>query len=196
MPDFIDVRDMVLSGQVHAKKQAVYLDRLGGWFTLQELMGDEKGDVLNNSIDQKTGRVNIKLMYAELFIRSLRYPVQDGEAPQPIEPAPLGVDQTTDKEQAAYDKALAKYQRDVEASTHPYTTDHPRAGELVFKPLDRDAVNLHTPGEILERVAETAMVLNGLSKSDLEEKKATLNGTVIDSTLSSSQNVSDTSTQT
>lgn len=196
MPDFIDVRDFVLSGQVQAKRQPIYLDRLGGWFTLQELMGDEKGDALNNSFDQKTGRVNIKLMYGELLVRSLRYPVQDGSAPIPFEPAPLEEDQVTIQEQAAYDKALAKYQRDLEAATHPYPNDHPKAGELVFKPLDRDAVNLHTPGEILERVAESAMSLNGMSKEDLTDAKKNLNGTVIDSTLSTSPTNSDTSIPT
>lgn len=195
MPDFVDIRDFVLSGQVKPKQVSVYVDRLGGWFTLQELMGDEKGDVLNNSIDQKTGRVNIKLMYAELFVRSLRYPVHDGTVPTPIEPAPIDA-QATDKEEKKYEKAVAIYERDLEASTHPYTSDHPKAGELVFKPLDRDAVNLHTPGEILERVAEQAMPLSGFSKADLEEKKVNSNATVIDSTLSPSPNTSDTSTQT
>lgn len=195
MPEFIDVRDFVLSGKVKPKQQAIYIEELGGWFTLQGMMGDGAGDVLNNSIDQKTGRANIKLMYAELFVRSLRYPVTDGQPIQPIEPTPLE-DNPTYQEQNAYDKALVTYQRNLKALTHPYPDNHPNAGELVFQPLDRDAANKTTPGEILELVAEIALSLNGMSKSDLDEKKVNSNSTIIDSTLSPSPNNSDTSTQT
>jgi len=66
----------------------------------------------------------------------------------------------------------------------------------VFKLLDRDAVNKGTPGEILERIAELAMPLNGLSKDDLEEAKKNSPPTVIDSTLTPSQNDSATSIPT
>ncbi len=192
MSDFIDVREYVLNRQVKVKQQAVYLERLGGWFTIRELMGDEKGEVLNNSINQKTGRVDIKVMYAELFVRSLHYPDPDCPPEQPIKPDPIP-DNFSERDQAKYDKSLAQYNRDKQALTHPYTYDHPHAGELVFQPLDRDAMNKAMPGEVLELVAEPAMALNGFNKEDLEDEKKDLRGTVIDSTLTTSRNGSATS---
>jgi len=186
MSDYINVREYVLNKQVKVKQQAVWLDRLGGWFTIRELMGDEKGEVLNNSINQKSGRVDIKLMYAELFVRSLRYPDPDAPPVQPVPPA-LVPDFAPEKDIAAYEKALAKYERDVMALTHPYPVDHPHAGELVFQPLDRDAMNKVMPGEVLELVAEPAMQLNGLNKADLEDTKKNLTATVVDSSPSNSR---------
>src|SRR5579872_848783 len=100
--EFVDVRSLVLSGGVKAKRQPLYVERLGGWFNIQELYEDEKSSVLQAALEQKTGKVNIGVMYAGLVVHSLRYPHPDAAPQEPVKPvAPLPP--TTKEEEATYE---------------------------------------------------------------------------------------------
>lgn len=170
MADSIDVRQLVLSGGVKAKRQPLYVERLGGWFNIQELYGDERARVLQDAVEQKTGRVNLGVLYAGILVQTLRYPASDVAPSAPVAPDPLQ-GTSTETEQEAYDKALAKYQADSIAFQEPYPTDHPHAGEKVFDPKDRDAMNASLPGEVISLIVEPSFVLSGFKKDDVAEKK-------------------------
>ncbi len=185
-----DVRSLVLGGGVKAKRQALYIERFGGWFNLQELYGHERGRVLQEAVSQKTKAVNVEVMYAGLVVQSLRYPHPDAAPPYPE--APVAPDATAPtEEQEAYEKALAQYQEDVAKwAVYPGLHDeargidnppHPQAGEKVFNAADRDAFSQNTPGQIIEEIAKPSFVLSGFNPEDIDEKKANLKPTVISS---------------
>src|SRR5579872_1066233 len=87
MTDFVDIRSLVLSGGVKAKRQPLYIERLGGWLNIQELYGDEKSSIIQAALEQKTGKVNLGVMYAGLVVSSLRYPHPDAAPQEPVAPA-------------------------------------------------------------------------------------------------------------
>lgn len=177
-----DVRSLVLSGGVKPKQQAIYVERLGGWFNIRELYGDERARVLQDAVTQKTGAVNLGILYAGLLVHSLRYPSPDVSPVEPTPPEPLQGN-SSPEDQEKYDQAEVKYLQAVEDYKHPYPTDHPHAGEKVFQPTDRDAMNQALPGQVIEQIAQPAFSLSGLKKEDVEEKKASLNRTIIDGTI-------------
>jgi hypothetical protein len=194
-PIYPDVRSLVLGGNVKAKRQAIYVERLGGWLNIQELYGDERAAVLQASIDQKTGRANIGVLYAGLDVYSLRYPHPDFAPAKPVPPVEPGPEATTD-ELKAYQEALAQYDLDVKwYPLYPGLVDtelginnppHPHAGERIFNPKDRDAFNTTCPGQIIEEIAKPAFLLSGFRKEDIDEKKASLSRTVVDGTITPS----------
>lgn len=177
-----DVRSLVLSGGVKPKQQAIYIERLGGWFNIRELYGDERARVLQDAVTQKTGAVNLGILYAGLLVHSLRYPSPDVPPQEPTPPEPLKTGASPEDEEK-YEAAYVKYLQAVEDYKHPYTTDHPHAGEKVFQPTDRDAMNSALPGQVIEQIAQPAFSLSGLKKEDVEEKKASLNRTIVDGTI-------------
>lgn len=183
MTDFVDIRSLVLSGGVKAKRQPLYIERLGGWLNIQELYGDEKSSIIQAALEQKTGKVNLGVMYAGLVVSSLRYPHPDAAPQEPV--APPEPENPTEEEKEAYDKALVKYQQALADFQHPYPLDHPHAGEKVFKPADRDAMNQVLPGQVIEQIAEPAFVLSGFKKDEIDQKKVSLRPTVIDSMITS-----------
>ena len=185
-----DIRSLVLSGGVKPKAQAVYVDRLGGWLNIRELYGDERARVLQDAVAQKTGAVNLGVLYAGLVVQSLRYPHPDVPPVAPTPPDPLQGNPSPE-DQGKYDQAEVKYLQAVEDYKHPYPTDHPRAGEKVFQPTDRDAMNQALPGQVIEQIAQPAFSLSGLKKEDVEEKKASLNRTTVDGTITGSQIISE-----
>ncbi len=190
MAEFQDIRALVLSGGVKPKSQAVYVERLGGWFNIRELYGDERAAVLQAAVTQKTGAVNLGVLYAGLVVQSLRYPHPDAPPQTPVAPDPLQ-GSPSPEEQEKYDAAEAKYLQAVADFQHPYPTDHPHAGELVFNPTDRDAMNQQLPGQVIEQIAQPAFSLSGLKKEDVEEKKASLNRTIVDGTITTLPTSSD-----
>lgn len=141
MTEFIDIRARVLNREITALVEPIYIPRLGGWLNIVEPRGDERNDILQESIDQKTGHVNMKIMYAAALVRTLCYPSPDA---RPSDDTP---------------------------HVEEYPMDHPHAGELIFQPTDRAAVSRETPGSILEQVAQVAFPMCSLNPSDLEAQK-------------------------
>ncbi len=62
-----------------------------------------------------------------------------------------------------------------------YPMDHPHAGELIFQPLDRDAVGKALPGGLLTETAKPIFEMTGLDKDDLDAEKKDLSPMGIDS---------------
>lgn len=197
MADYQDIRSLVLGGGVPARKQAIYVERLGGWLNVHELYGDERARVLQDAMVQKTGTINLGALYAGLVVQALHYP-HPAAAPQaPV--APVKPDGTLAPEvEAAYAKAIADYQQALADYQHPYPTDHPHAGEKVFQPADRDQLNQMLPGDIIEQIAQPAFALSGLKKEDVESKKDFFSPTTaaIASTTTTSPSASDAPTPT
>jgi hypothetical protein len=179
--DFSDIRALVLGGSVQPKQQALYVERLGGWLNIRELYGDERARVLQDAVVQKTGAVNLGILYAGLVVQSLRYPHPDAAPSEPVAPDPLPENASPDEEKA-YEEAMSAYRQALADYQHPYPMAHPHAGEKVFKAADRDAMHAALPGQIEEQIAQPAFALSGFKKEDVAEKKASLNATVIDGT--------------
>ncbi len=191
-PQYQDVRSLVLGGGVRPKKQAVYVEELGGWFNIQQLYANEKSALLQAATNMKTKTADLNVLYAGLTVMSLRYPHPEAAPTEPVEPnAPTGFDPAgnprpiSPDEEEAYQEARQKYLRDLADFQHPYPLDHPKAGEKVFNPLDRDAMSQNMPAPIQDLIAEPAFVLSGFKKNDVEEKKDFFEAKagVVDSTI-------------
>ncbi len=193
MPDtaqYQDVRSLVLSGGVRPKKQAVYVEELGGWFNIQQLMANEKAAVLQAATNIKTKTADLNILYAGLTVYSLRYPSPDAAPQAPIEPvAPSGFDPGGNPrpippdEEEKYQEARQKYLKDLADFQHAYPLDHPHAGERVFNPIERDTVSQMLPSPVLDAIAEPAFTLSGFKKEEIEDKKDFFGKTVVDSTI-------------
>ena len=192
LPQYRDVRDFVLKSNVRPKRQPVYIEELGGWFTLQQLMANEKSALLQAATNIKTKTVDLNVLYAGLAVLSLRYPHPDSAPTQPVEPvAPAGIDPAGNPrpippdEEEKYQEARQKYLKDIADFQHAYPVDHPKAGQLVFDPKDRDLVAQNLPSSVQDAITEPAQLLSGLQKKDLEERKDFFGKTVVDSTSTS-----------
>lgn len=188
-PQYQDVRSLVLSGGIKAKRQAVYVEELGGWLNIQQLYANEKAALLQAATNIKTKTVDLNTLYAGLTVASLRYPHPECPPVEPQEPiAPSEFDPAGNPrpippdEEEKYQASQQKYVKDVADFAHPYPLDHPHAGEKVFNPVERDMVSQMLPSSVLDAIAEPAFVLSGFKKDDVNEKKANLKPTVIDST--------------
>lgn len=184
-PQYQDVRTLTLGGNLRAKKQAVYVEELGGWMNIQQLYADEKAAVLQAATNVKTKSVDFRTLYGGLYVYSLRYPHPEAAPIAPVEPvAPSDFDEGGNKrpispeEEEKYQEARQIYLKALADFQHPYPMDHPQAGELVFKPVERDMVTQTTPSPILDAIAEPAFTLSGFKKEEIAEKKAFFGKTV------------------
>ena len=182
--DFSDIRALVTGGNVKPLEEAIYIDRLGGWFNIRELMANEKSQVMQEAVNQKTGQVNLDVLNAGIAVRSLRYPapgVLPRVALNPDRPA----DNASDDDKAKYEQAVKAYQAQLAVwerykQSYPGYTDangnvvafpHPKGGEVIFPLIERDLVSQNLPGAILEEIVAPAMVLSGFNKDELAELK-------------------------
>jgi hypothetical protein len=202
-PQYQDVRSLVLGGNVRPKKQAVYIEELGGWYNVQQLYANQKAAVLQAATNIKTKTADFNIISAGLAVASLRYPHPEAAPQEPVEPvAPPTIDENGEPrlvspdEEEAYQEARQKYLKELADFAHPYPLDHPKAGELVFNPLDRDMVAQQLPSPVMDAISEPAMALSGMTKDKLEEKKDFFGRTVVDSTTTSSPTSSDAQTLT
>lgn len=170
MDTFIDVRQLVLNGEVKPLREAIYLPRLGGWFNIVELYGDERSDVMQNAMNMTTGKLNLKALYAGLAVMSLTYPHPDAKPSEPVAPEPPP-DFSPDEDFVKYQEDLKKYYKALADFQNPYPMNHPKAGERVFQPTDRAAFGKIIPGGIQEEIGAPAFRLSGFSQADLEEEK-------------------------
>jgi hypothetical protein len=185
-----DIRSFVLSGNVEPIRQAIFVQRIGGWYNVQELMADERATVLQAAINQETGKLIFPVLYPALVVYCLRYPRPDTLPPEPVlpeKPEPIGED-ASEQDRLAYEAAvvqykaaLAQYKIDVARyATYPglgNNPPHPRGGDRVFDPKDREAVARQLPGNVIEEIAMPAFMLAGLDQAEVEEEKKDLKST-------------------
>jgi hypothetical protein len=155
---FEDLRAKILNGGIKTNRKAVYIERLGGWVMAEEPMADKLAEIMQSSVDIKTKKTNIAVLFTGLIVHGLRYPHPD----------------------AAPDSA------DPHAADYPL--DHPQAGQLVFQPLDREAIGKSLPGGLLTEVAQPIFDMTGLKKEDLDEEKKDLKTTGSEPSATPSQN--------
>lgn len=187
--DYSDIRDLVLRGGIKPNEEAIYVERLGGWLNIRELMSNEKSQVMQQAVNQKTGTVDLDVLNAGIAVRSLRYPapgVQPKPAVEPEQPA----DNASDEDKAKYEKDVQAYQAQLAllaqyAVSYPGVSDatgsvavfpHPKAGQLIFQLTDRDAFSKALPGAVLEEIAAPAMVLSGFGQDVVKKTGSVMTG--------------------
>ena len=196
---FFDVRTAVMNGDVKVRNEAIFVDRLGGWLNIQELYADKKSMVLQSAVNQKSGKVDLNVLYAGLSVLSLRYPAPGVLPKAPVLPEAVA-DMASEEDKTKYEQEMDKYNAAVALlqtykDTYPGYADetgnvkvfaHPKAGEQIFTWLDRDMFATRLPGGILEEVATPAFALSGFSQEDLDEKKVSSAPTVASTTTTPS----------
>ena len=206
---FFDVRAAVMNGDVKVRNEAIFVDRLGGWLNIQELYADKKSMVLQSAVNQKSGKVDLNVLYAGLSVLSLRYPAPGVTPKAPVLPETLPAT-ASEEDKAKYEQEMNTYKAAVALlqsykDTYPGYADeqdnvkvfaHPKAGEQIFGWVDRDMFATKLPGGILEEVATPAFALSGFSQEDLDEKKVSSAPTVVSSTTTPSPTSSDGQTLT
>lgn len=132
--------------------ESIYVEQWGGWITVRELTGTERGEYLGQCMD-KDGKVNFKKLNPYMVVLCSRYP--DPNFP-PAEDAEHRDEFPGLKNEAG-----------------SFATDpHPKAGQLMFK-IEQMGILNKGSGAALEKVAQVAGRLSALRPEDVEKKGQT-----------------------
>ena len=154
--DFEDYRQIAF--ETPLEQRPFWVDKWKKWVTIRELTGEERGELLDKctEIVGKKAKVNIKKLYPMLVILSVRYP----------DPNFL----------PTHDHPHYHQYPGVNGSKK-----HPKAGQPIFSMRDIGLLNQKS-GSVLELLNKPAAELSGLREEDIEEKKDTLEESVVEST--------------